>query len=333
VTAAALPRIWFERPVLPECAAEVDAACAVLGPGREDDRYAGVDLAIAAVVGAAPYDASVMTRAPALLVIARTGIGYDAVDVDAATRLGIAVCNTPDGPTTSTAEHAVMLMLMAAKKVKPAEAALREGTAATYYGRHAGMELDGKTLGLIGFGRIARRVARIAGGFGMSIITFDPFLAADAVPSGVVRAATLEELLGTADVVSVHVPLTPASRGMFGADQFAAMRPGAVFVNTARGGLVDDDALLDALERGHLVGAGLDVTTPEPLPADHPLLARDDVVVTPHVASATVDGKARVFRAAFRQAVDVVEGRRPEHLVNPEVWDRVVARTYAGVDT
>ena len=109
------------------------------------------------------------------------------------------------------------------------------------------------------------------------------------------------------------------------------MRPGSVFVNTARGGLVDHDALLDALERGHLFGAGLDVTAPEPLPPDHPLLARDDVVITPHVASATVDGKARVFRGAFGQALDVVAGRRPEHLVNPEVWDRLVARAYAGV--
>jgi phosphoglycerate dehydrogenase-like enzyme len=331
VTTAALPQIWFERPVLPACAAEVAGACAVLGPGSEEDRYAGVESAIAAVVGSAPYDDAVMARAPGLRVIARTGIGYDAIDVDAATRLGIAVCNTPDGPTTSTAEHAVMLMLMAAKRVKPAEAALRSGTAATYYARHAGMELDGKTLGLVGFGRIARRVTRIAQGLGMRIVAFDPFLAAEAVPADVDRASTLEELLGSADVVSVHVPLTAASRGMFGADQFAAMRPGSVFVNTARGALVDNEALSLALESGRLIGAGIDVTAPEPLPPDHPLLARDDVVVTPHVASATVDGKARVFRAAFRQAIDVVHGRRPEHLVNPEVWERVVARTYAGV--
>ena len=266
-----------------------------------------------------------------LLVLARTGIGYDAVDVDAATRLGIAVCNTPDGPTTSTAEHAVTLMLIVAKKVRPAEAALRTGTSATYYARHAGIELDGKMLGLVGCGRIARRVARIAQGLGMRVKAFDPYLASAGMPSGVERAGTLEELLRAADVVSVHVPLTATSRGMFGADQFDAMRPGAVFVNTARGGLVDHDALLDALERGHLFGAGLDVTAPEPLPPDHPLLARDDVVITPHVASATVDGKARVFRAAFGQALDVVAGRRPEHLVNPEVWERLVARTYAGV--
>jgi D-3-phosphoglycerate dehydrogenase len=110
---------------------------------------------------------------------------------------------------------------------------------------------------------------------------------------------------------------------MFGAAAFASMKPGAVFINTARGGLVDQEALLAALDDGRLFGAGLDVTSPEPLPMGHPLLGRDDVVVTPHVASATGDGKARVFRIAFRQAMDVIEGRRPEHLVNPDVWERV----------
>jgi len=118
---------------------------------------------------------------------------------------------------------------------------------------------------------------------------------------------------------------------MFGAAQFESMKPGAVFINTARGGLVDHGALLDALETGRLFGAGLDVTSPEPLPAEHPLLRRDDVVVTPHVASATADGKVRIFQAAFEQAIDVIEGRRPEHLVNPEVWERATSASYAGV--
>ena len=216
---------------------------------------------------------------------------------------------------------------------RSAEAALRTGRSAGYYSRHEGIELDGKVLGLVGFGRIARHVARIARGLGMSVTTFDPYLPASAVPAGIDRAETLDALLRTADVVSVHVPLTDESRGLFGAAQFAAMKPGAVFINTARGGLVDQDALLGALEAGHLFGAGLDVTSPEPLPAGHPLLGRDDVVVTPHVASATADGKARIFRVAFEQAMAVVEGRRPEHLVNPEVWDRRASGPYAGVGT
>ncbi len=331
MTASPLPPVWFERPVLAEVAASVAARCAILGPSTLDDPFAGLGPAIAAVVGAATFGEAAMDHAPGLVVIARTGIGYDAIDVAAATRRGILVCNTPDGPTISTAEHAVTLMLLAAKNVKAAEAALRGGAAIGYYSRHRGIELDGKVLGLVGFGRIARHVARIARGLGMRVTAFDPYLPDSAVPPGIDRADTLDALLRGADVVSVHVPLTDESRGLFGAAQFAAMKPGAVFINTARGGLVDQHALLGALDDGHLFGAGLDVTSPEPLPADHPLLSRDDVVVTPHVASATTDGKARIFRVAFEAAMAAVEGRRPEHLVNPEVWERNASAPYAGV--
>jgi D-3-phosphoglycerate dehydrogenase / 2-oxoglutarate reductase len=331
VTAAVKPRIWFERPVLPALAPSVEASCAVLGPGTDDDRFAGIERAVGAVVGAASYDAGVMDRARDLRVIARTGIGTDAVDIAAATERGIAVCNTPDGPTISTAEHAVTLMLMLAKMVKQAEAALTSGTSAGYFARHEGLELDGKVLGLVGFGRIARRVARIADGVGMRIVVFDPYLTPTAVPRRVGRVEDLDDLLREAHVVSVHIPLTDGSRGMFGPERFASMRRGAIFINTARGGLVDQDALIAALDAGQLAGAGLDVTSPEPLPTGHPLLGRDDVVVTPHVASATADGKLRILRAAFEQAMAVIEGRRPEHLVNPEVWERVAAATYVGV--
>lgn len=315
-----LPGIWFDRPVLPGLAAFVAARCTVLGPGTEAQPYAGLERARAAVVGAAPYGETFFDRAPGLRVIARTGIGYDNIDVAAATRRGIAVCNAPDGPTVSTAEHAIALLLAVCKQLVPAAAALRSAATSGYYSRHDGIELDGKVLGLVGFGRIARRVARIAEGLGMSVVVVDPYLDPATVPPNVRRAATLEELLPIADAVSVHVPLTAESAGMFDAARFAAMKPGAVFVNTARGGLVDQDALLAALDAGRLAGAGLDVTTPEPLPPDHPLLGRDDVVVTPHVASATAEGKARILLIAFDEAMAVVDGRRPEHLVNPEVW-------------
>ncbi|MEA2577768.1 MAG: D-3-phosphoglycerate dehydrogenase / 2-oxoglutarate reductase [Chloroflexota bacterium] len=331
MTPTTLPPVWFERPVLPEMLSTVSAACTILGPATSEDSGAGVDAAVAAVVGLVACDAAFMDRAPGLKVIARNGIGYDNVDVIAATERGIAVCNTPDGPTVSTAEHAVTLMLLVAKNIRYAEAALRTGATAGYYVRHQGIELDGKVLGLVGFGRIARHVVRIAAGLGMRITTYDPFLPASAIPAGVERAATLEALLAVADVVSIHVPLTDATRGLFGATAFASMKPGAVFINTARGGLVDHDALLEALEAGRLFGVGLDVTDPEPLPVGHPLLGRDDVVVTPHVASGTADGKARIFRVAFEQAMAVVEGRRPEHLVNPEVWERIASVPHAGV--
>jgi phosphoglycerate dehydrogenase-like enzyme len=266
------------------------------------------------------YDAGLMDHAPNLRLIARTGIGYDLVDVAEATRRGIAVCNTPDAPTVSTAEHAATLILMVAKNVKHAEALLRQGSG-DYYARHAAIELDGKTLGLVGLGRIARRVAGICEGLGMRVTAFDPFLPEDSFPPSVARAPSLERLLGVADVVSLHVPLSEATRGMIGADQFAQMKPGAVFVNTARGGLVDGAALISALDGGHLFGAGLDVTEPEPLPTDHPLLHRDDVVVTPHVASGTAESKVRIFRAALEQVIQGLAGHRPAHLVNPDVWD------------
>lgn len=333
MTAPTLPPVWFDRPVLHEFAEMVAAACTVLGPATDNDPYAGANTAVAAVVGAAPYGEVFMERAPGLIAIARTGIGYDAIDVAAATRHGIAVCNTPDGPTISTAEHAVTLMLLVAKNVRAAESALGTGNSSGYYSRHHGIELDGKLLGLVGFGRIARHVARIAGGLGLRVVTFDPYVAASALPTGIERADTHDALLERADIVSVHVPLTDDSRGMFGAASFAAMKPGAIFINTARGGLVDHDALLGALEDGRLFGAGLDVTSPEPLPSGHPLLGRDDIVITPHVASATADGKARIFRVAFQQVMAVVEGRRPEHLVNPEVWARIASAPYAGVGT
>jgi len=330
VRSSSLPPTWFERPILPEFADEVAQACTVLGPATHDDPHAGIATAVAVIAGARPYDAAFMDRAPHLKVISRTGIGYDGVDLVAATERGIAVCNAPDGPTISTAEHAVTLMLTVAKNVQSAQAALRAG-ASEAFAAHRGIELSGKVLGLVGFGRIARRVARIALGLGMEVRFFDPFVAATDAPDGIERVEALPDLLAGADVVSIHVPLTDVTRGMFGADQFASMKPGAVFINTARGGLVDQDALLAALEAGQLFGAGLDVTSPEPLPPEHPLLGRTGVVVTPHIASATTEGKARMFRIAFQQAMAVLQGRRPEHLVNPDVWERFAAGAQAGV--
>lgn len=314
------PPVWFERAILPELVSEVAASVTILGPSTAAEPYAGLATARGAVASTLRYDAALMDHAPQLRIIARTGIGYDRVDVAEATRRGIAVCNTPDAPTVSTAEHAATLMLMVAKNVKRSEAQLREGRG-DYYARHEAIELDGKTVGLVGLGRIARRVARICQGLGMHVVAFDPFLRETDVPPSVVRVASLAELLGVADVVSLHVPLSDATRGMIGVDQFAQMKRGAVLINTARGGLIDGDALVDALDAGRLSGIGLDVTEPEPLPPDHPLLHRDDVVVTPHVASATADAKVRIFRAAFEQVMQGLAGQRPDHLVNPEVWD------------
>ena len=315
--------VWFERTVLADLRPDVERRAVVLGPSTTEDPLAGIDRATGAVVGVRRIDAATMDSAPSLLVVARTGIGVDSVDVAEATRRGIAVCNAPDGPTISTAEHAVALMLAVCKRVEQSQVRLRSGETGLY-ARHEGMELADRTLGLVGYGRIARRVGGAARGLGMQVEIFDPYL--DEAPADVAVADSLDGLLSEADVVSVHLPLTDDTARLFDARRFARMRPGAVFVNTARGGLVDHSALEAALDRGHLFGAGLDVTDPEPLPPDHPLLHRDDVVVTPHVASATAAGKRRLFMSAFEQTIQALDGERPPHIVNPEVWPQVMAR-------
>jgi phosphoglycerate dehydrogenase-like enzyme len=312
--------VWFERPVLPAALSEVEAAAVILGPGTEDDPYRDLSDAQAVIAGASLFGADFMDLAPQLRVISRTGIGVDGIDLAAASRRGIAVCNAPDGPTISTAEHTIALLLAVAKNLAGAAAELRRGGTNLYAG-HRGLELHGKTLGLVGYGRIARRVGAIASGLGMHIVAYDPFLE-PAVFGPARRAATLDELVADADVVSLHVPLVAENAAMFDARRFAAMRNGAIFLNTARGGLVDHGALLEAVDSGKLGGAGLDVTDPEPLEPGHPLLHRVNVIVTPHIATATEDGKLRLLLAAFRQAIQVLDGERPPHLVNPEVWNR-----------
>ena len=316
MTGASHP-VWFERPVPEEFASEIGPGIEVLGPGRASDKFRGIESAAGVIASVLRYDGFVMDRAARAVAIVRTGIGYDRVDVDAATVRGIAVCNTPNAPTVSTAEHAIALLLAVTKGVYASSDRLRRGDD-DLYSRHDAIELEGKTLGLVGFGRIARRVGAVARSLGMQVVAFDPFLAHET--DAMTRIESLDELLTSADVVSVHVPLTGETRGLFDERRFAAMKPGSYFINTSRGGVVDQEALVAALATGHLRGAGLDVTDPEPLPADHPLLHRSDVLVTPHVASATSEGKRRIFRSALAEVLAVLDGKQPEHLINPEVW-------------
>ena len=295
---------------------------------------AGVDLvddparAEAAIVGSKElWDGAACRRLPDLKVVVRRGIGYDTVDVAACAAHGVAVCNTPDAPTTSTAEHALALLLAVSKRLKSAERRLREGDGLV--GTPAavgGLELDGRTLGLIGCGRIGRRLGGYAEALGMQVLAHDPHL--DVAPVG--RLVDLTEIWSSAEVVSLHAPATPATRHLVNATSLAAMRPGVVIINCARGALVDQDALLAGLESGHVAGAGLDVTDPEPLPADHPLLGRDDVVVTPHVASGTTAGAERLVTQALNQALVWLRGGTPEHLLDPAATDPAVDRRLRG---
>lgn len=309
-----LPELWFERGINPEQEPLVAGIATPTGPGLE--QLATAAGAIAGV-GFDWNDDFFESQAPNLKVLVRSGIGYDVVDLEAATRHGIMACNTPDGPTVSTAEHTIMLLLSAAKLLPTAQQRLRAATGG-YVPVNDGIELDGLVMGVVGFGRIGPRVARTAEALGMTVLVNDPFIEDDRIPASMERVS-FDDLLPRADVVTLHLPLEPSTRKFMGADEFTAMKAGAVFVNAARGGLVDHDALVAAIDSGHLQSAGLDVTEPEPLPQDHPLLHRENVIVTPHIAAATVAGKNRMYDMAVKAAVQAFRGETPDNLLNPDV--------------
>jgi D-3-phosphoglycerate dehydrogenase / 2-oxoglutarate reductase len=261
-------------------------------------------------------------------IAARTGIGYDAINVDDATARGVLVINTPDGPTEPTAEHAIALIMNLAKGVAFTDRMLRSGDGFPRYGSFPpGLELRGATLGLVGFGRIGARVAEMARVIGMRVLAYDPFASrarADAL--GVILTDTLEEVLSSSDVVSIHCPAMPETRKLINARTLSLMRQGSYFVNVARGSIVDEDALVAALESGHLAGAGLDVFDPEPTVADHPLYRLPNTICTPHVASYTAACVLRMQIQACEQVAMALRGERPNHLVDPSVWERYVTR-------
>lgn len=325
--------IWFEREVAPEFKNLIPDNITMLGSANAtpNEPYAGLKTAQGVIASVHVYDEAVIAQAPNLLIISRTGIGYEKVDIATATERGIAVCNAPSGPTISTAEYAITLMLTVAKNIKPIEAELRNelkhGSKRHFYKDYHGIELAGKQLGLVGCGRIGSRVAAIAQAIGMTVVTYDPYLSTEQAQSLTIQQIpSLEALLQTSDVVSLHLPLTDDNQHFMNAERFAQMKSGAIFINTARGGHVDEKALLDAIDSGHLFGAGLDVTYPEPPDPDNPLLDRPNVIVSPHIASGTAEGKRRNFETALNQTLMVLRGERPPHLVNPEVWSKVLTR-------
>jgi phosphoglycerate dehydrogenase-like enzyme len=211
-----------------------------------------------------------------------------------------------------------------AKRIPQADRDIRDPGWKVFWATHAtkGMELDGQTLGLIGIGRIGSRVARSALGFGMRVLAFDPFVTPERASAiGARLAPTLEAVLRESDIVSLHVPANADTLRLMNAERFAQMKPGALLINAARGALVDEDALVEALRSGHLGGAGLDVFHGEPIAPDNPLLRFDNVVATPHIASRTVAGNHRIWETTIRQALQVLSGERPPNLLNPEIWE------------
>jgi glyoxylate reductase len=258
-------------------------------------------------------DADLIEAAPKLKAIANYAVGTDNIDLDAATVRGIPVGNTPDVLTETTADLAFGLMLAVARRLVEADRYVRSGQ----WGEWSpdvllGHDLHGATLGVIGFGRIGRAVARRAEGFSMTVLH-------NSRSGGI----TLDELLEKSDFVSVHAPLTPETEGLIGERELRLMKPTAVLVNTARGGLVDTGALDQALRDGQIAGAGLDVTDPEPLPADHPLLEAPSLVVAPHVGSASHRTREAMAHMAVDNLLAVLSTGEPmPHCANPEVYER-----------
>jgi D-3-phosphoglycerate dehydrogenase len=252
-------------------------------------------------------------RADRLKVIGRAGVGVDNVDVDAATRRGIVVANAPESTVISAAEHTVGLLLALSRNIPQAHAALAEGR--WERSRWGGVELSGKTLGVLGFGRIGQQVARRALGLELRVVAYDPFVSKERFRElGVDRADTADELYAAADFVTLHLPLTDETRGSIGADVFATMRDGVRIVNAARGELVDEDALLDALRSGKVAAAALDVFSAEPYSG--PLLELENVVATPHLAASTEEAQDRAGVIVAEQIVAALEGGLVTNAVN-----------------
>jgi D-3-phosphoglycerate dehydrogenase len=254
------------------------------------DALAGVDGVI--IRSTTTLDRDALAGAERLRVIGRAGVGVDNIDVAAATERGIAVFNAPSGNTTSAAELTLALTLAVMRKVPAADRSMREGGWDRKQFR--GAELYGKTLALIGAGRIGGEVARRAKAFGMRVIAYDPFLQDERARQLSITSLSLQDALKEGDVISLHVPLTDATEGLIGADQLALMKPTAVIVNAARGGVLDETALVDALREGRIAGAALDVYSSEPLPADHPLRTVETAVLTPHIGAATTEAQHNV---------------------------------------
>ena len=245
-----------------------------------------------------------LKNAAHLKVIGRAGAGVDTIDVDAATARGIAVMNAPDGNTLAAAEHAISLLFALARHIPKADAGMKAG--GWPKAGLTGFELEGKKLGVIGLGRIGGTVARKAQGIGMDVAAFDPFLPASAAGKGSVPLKTLDELLAWADVVTLHIPRTKETTNLLSEERMRTMKRGAYVINAARGGLVDEDALLRLLDEGHLAGAALDTFTTEPLPADSPLRAHANLILTPHLGASTGEAQQAVSTILARQIIDFV---------------------------
>lgn len=278
---------------------------------------AALEGAQAAIVRVAKFSADVIRGAKQLKIIAKHGVGYDNIDVKAATECGVLVTFTPAANSQSVAEHALALMFAVARRIGDfsRDMAVRQLQAQKLY---QGVELAGKVLGVIGVGGAGGRLAKMAAaGLGMRVVGFDPYK--DPWPEGIEKMRTLDALLAQADFVSIHVPLTPETKNLINAAALAKMKSSAILVNTARGGIVDEAVLGEAILQGRIAGAALDVVVDEPVKVDHPLAKIRNVLLTPHMAGVTEEGMIGMATGAAEDVLSVLRGERPKYPVNREV--------------
>ncbi|MDK2925192.1 MAG: glyoxylate reductase [Bacillota bacterium] len=268
-------------------------------------------------------DGELLDRAPHLKVVANYAVGYDNIDVPACTARGVLVTNTPGVLTETTADLAFALILATARRLVEADKFLRAGKWKTWGPMLLlGQDVYGATLGLVGLGRIGAAVARRARGFNMKILYYSRHRQEALEKELGVEYVSFDELLRRSDFISIHVPLTAETRHLFNAEAFAKMKPTAVLVNTARGPIVDEAALYAALKTGRIAAAGLDVMDPEPPRPDNPLLTLDNVILLPHIGSASIATRTRMATMAAENAAAVLRGELPPNLVNPEAWEK-----------
>lgn len=325
----AAPRVFVTRIIpdqglrlIQECC-DVDLWTDELPPARDVliEHARGVDGLLTLLTDR--IDGEVMDAAGAQLkVISNHAVGFDNIDVPAATQRGIPVGNTPGILTDATADFAFALLLAAARRVVEGERYVREGKWKTWGpSLLLGPDVHGATLGLIGFGRIGQAMARRARGFDMRVLYHDPS-APPPEPGLNATAADLETVLSESDFVSLHTPLTPETRGLMNGERLAAMKPTAILINTARGPIVDAEALYEALAEHRIFAAALDVTDPEPIPSDSPLLTLDNLIVAPHIASASVATRQMMSLMAAKNLIAGLMGEPLPNCVNPEVYER-----------
>ncbi len=269
-----------------------------------------------------PIDAEIISRGENLVVISNVAVGYDNIDVEAATKRGIYVTNTPGVLDDATADLAFALLLAVSRRIPEADTYVRSGLWRGWEPRlFLGSDLKGKTLGIIGLGRIGTEVARRAKCFKMNVVYYQRRRDPEKEASIGVRYVSLEELLSTSDYVSLHVPLTSETRGMIGRKELSRMKRTAYLINTSRGPVVDEEALYEALSEGRIRGAALDVFSEEPVSPDNPLLKLKNVVLTPHIGSATTETRTRMALLAAENVVKALKGEIPPCLVNPQVLE------------